>query len=40
VQEAAGHVGGFVKASVAHGVGQAGIGVAADEGVPATLLSS
>jgi hypothetical protein len=33
VQQAAGHVRRFVKAGVAHGVGQAGIGVAADEGV-------
>jgi hypothetical protein len=32
VHEAGGHVWGFVKARVAHGVGQAGVGVAADEG--------
>ena len=33
MQQAAGHLGGLVKTGVAHGVGQAGIGVAADEGI-------
>ena len=33
VQQAAGHFRRFVKAGLAHGVGQAGVGVTADEGI-------
>ena len=33
MQQTAGHFGRLIKAGIAHGVGQAGIGVAADEGV-------